>query len=89
MSWNIQAGQSVSGMQAVFSPSFLPTAEAEQEKEGHDIVHTLLSNDQNCCIINTSSHTQNLGCSGGSYLYPSQIVCCQMYMKAQRPTFRS
>lgn len=63
-------------MQAVFSPSFLPTAEAEQEKEGHDIVHTLLSNDQNCCIINTSSHTQNLGCSEGSYLYPSQIVCC-------------
>lgn len=60
MSWNIPAGQSVSGVQAVLSPSFFPTAEAEQEKEGPDIVHTLLSNDQNSGVINTSSHTQNL-----------------------------
>lgn len=62
---------------------------AEQEKEGPDIVHALLSNHQNCCVTSTSSHTQNLGGSEGSYLHPSQTLYCQMYMKAQRPTFMS
>lgn len=36
----------------VLSPSFLPTGEAEQEKEC-DAVYALLSNQQNCCVTNT------------------------------------
>lgn len=49
----IPAGQSVSGVQIVLSPSFLPTGGAEQEKEGPDIVHVLLGNHQNCCVTST------------------------------------
>lgn len=75
MSWNILAGQSVLGVQVVLSPSFLPTGGAEpEERRPWCCARTAQQWPELLCYQHSSSHTQNPGCSEGSYLHPSQTL---------------
>lgn len=87
MSWNILAGQSVLGVQVVLSPSFLPTGGAEpEERRPWCCARTAQQWPELLCYQHSSSHTQNPGCSEGSYLHPSQtpyIAKCTWKHKGQ------
>lgn len=87
----INAGQSVPGVQAVLSPSFLPTGGAEQEKEKALTLCTHCSAITRTAVLPTLFQSHPKSGMLRRKLSPSQpdSVCCQVYMKAQRTTFVS